>query len=102
MLIHQTLVGKVPEKKAMPWPSLAILERLQVGDCVSVSYQSSSLHFSVNGRDLGIPNMKLNVPLNGCYVVIELHGAIQSVKILIFFVFKNFVLHFNFSHYRQV
>lgn len=88
MLIHQTLIGKVPEKKAIPWPSLAILERLQAGDCVSVSYQSSSLRFSVNGRDLGVPNIKVNAPINGCYVVIELHGAIQSVKILIFLFLK--------------
>ena len=97
MLIHQTLIGKVPEKKAIPWPSLAILERLKVGDCVSVSYQSSSLRFSVNGRDLGVPNIKLNAPLNGCYVVIELHGAIQSVKnhtsTYFFFIFTvNFFL----------
>lgn len=67
------------DKLVTPSPSLCVMDHLQVGDCISVSRQASSIRFAVNGQDLELPPFRSYVPVNSCHVVIDLHGVVQSV-----------------------
>lgn len=68
------------------------MEHLAVGDIVTVRRTvESTLHFAVNGRDLAV--CIRNIP-HGAYVVMDLHGMIQSVRIY-FLSKKNFTFSFK-------
>ena len=56
------------------------MEHLAVGDIVSVRRTAeSTLRFAINGRDLSV--CVPNIP-HGSHVVIDLHGMVQSVRII--------------------